>query len=104
MTVRQANLFSPCPIIRKLELRFLLQDNLISTEKSLNYSEISNTSPSGVKRKENHGMSEEIKNEIQTNIDEGQAQANPTDESLKTEETKEENEIGRASCRERGEK
>src|SRR5690625_2140401 len=36
-------------------------------------------------------MSEEIKNETQTNIDEGQAQANPTDESLKTEETKEEN-------------
>src|SRR5690625_882240 len=42
-------------------------------------------SPSGVKRKENQGMSEEIKNETQTNIDESQAQANPTDESLNTE-------------------
>src|SRR5690625_7421800 len=42
-------------------------------------------SPSGVKRKENHGMSEEIKNETQTNIDESQAQANTTDESLNTE-------------------
>src|SRR5690606_33314730 len=37
--------------------------------------------------KENHAMSEEIKNEEQMNIDE----TNPTDESLKTEETKEEN-------------
>src|SRR5690625_1128868 len=31
-------------------------------------------------------MADEIKNEVETNIDEGQAQANPTDESLKTEE------------------
>src|SRR5690625_5270817 len=35
-------------------------------------------------------MADEIKNEEQTNIDEGK-ETNPTDESLKTEETKEEN-------------
>src|SRR5690606_24490880 len=50
---------------------------------------ISNTSPSGVKRKENHAMTEELKNEQQTNVDE----TNPTDESKNTEAQNVDNKI-----------
>src|SRR5690625_1136649 len=69
-----------------------LKRNNNSTEKSLIYSELN--SPAGVNREGEYIMTTENNeqvNEESTNIDEGQAQEKPTDESLKTEEQTKDN-------------